>query len=67
MSAIRTNRERLVSQAVLGQVFGGGVAGQGVVVGDEVEALVLGLQLEVLAHGAEVVADVQPSGGLDTR
>lgn len=41
-------------------------AGEGVVVGDEVEALVLVLKLNVLLDGAKVVADVQGAGGLDT-
>ena len=36
----------------------------GVVVGDEVEALALVLQLDVLLDGAEVVAQVQLARGL---
>src|SRR5262249_1376352 len=39
--------------------------GQGVVVGDEVEALRLVLQSDVLLDGAEVVADVQLARRLD--
>ena len=38
--------------------------GQGVVVGDEIEALALVLQLDVLLDGAEVVAQVQLARGL---
>ena len=38
--------------------------GQGVVVGDEVEALALVLQGDVLLDGAEVVAQVQLAGRL---
>src|SRR5271169_4555301 len=46
---------------------GGGVGvvgGEGVPVGDEVEALVggIGLQLDPVLQGAEVVADVETSG-----
>jgi hypothetical protein len=37
-----------------------------VVVGDEVKALVLGLKLEMLTHRTEVVADMEPTRGLDT-
>ena len=39
--------------------------GQGVVVGDEVEALALVLQGDVLLDGAEVIAQVQLAGRLD--
>ena len=57
-----------------GLVLGGEVAirvprrpqrGQGVVIGDEVEAVALLLQLDVLLDRAEVVADVQLPGRLD--
>jgi len=48
-------------KAAPADLIGRGVAGQGVVVGDEVEALVLGLKRKVLAHSTEVVADMQPT------
>jgi hypothetical protein len=52
---------------VPGQVGRGGIAGKGVVVGDEVEAIVLGLKLKLLAHRPEEVAYMKPAGRLDTR
>ena len=33
-------------------------------IGDEIKAVVLGLELEVLAHCAEIVADVKSAGRL---
>jgi len=53
-------------EAALSEGVGRGVAGQGVVVSNEIEAFMLGLQLQVLVHRPEIVADVQPSRGLDT-
>jgi hypothetical protein len=50
---------------VLGQVGRGWIAGQGVVVGDEVEAVVFGLKLELLTHRPEEVAYMKPAGRLD--
>ncbi len=40
------------------------VAGKSVVVGDEIEAIMLGLELEVLAHCAEEVAYMKSAGRL---
>jgi len=37
------------------------IAGQGVKVGDEIKAIVLGLKLQVLTYCAEVIADVKPA------
>jgi len=41
-----------------------GVAGKGVKVGDEVKAIVLGLELEMLAHCAEKVTYMKSAGRL---
>jgi hypothetical protein len=38
---------------------------EGMIVGDEVEALMLVLELYVLLDGSEVVADVRRTGGLN--
>jgi hypothetical protein len=43
------------------------VAGKGVVVGDEIKAIVLGLEIEMLPHRAEEVAYVKPAGWLYAR
>jgi hypothetical protein len=43
------------------------IAGKGVVVGDEIKAIVLALELEVLTHCAEKVAYMQPAGRLYPR
>jgi len=43
------------------------VAGKGVVVGDEIKAIVLGLERQMLAHCAEEVAYVKPAGWLYAR
>jgi len=41
-----------------------GTAGQGVEISNEIETIVFGLESEVLAHCAEVVADVESAGRL---
>ena len=52
-------------RSALARGFGGVLGGrQGVVVGDEVEALTLVLQGDVLLDGAEVVAQMQLAGRL---
>jgi hypothetical protein len=43
------------------------VAGKGVVVGDEIKAIVLGLEIEMLPHRAEEVAYVKLAGWLYAR
>jgi len=43
------------------------VAGEGVVVGDEIKAFVLGLELQVLAHCTEKVADMKSARWLYAR
>jgi hypothetical protein len=43
------------------------IAGKGVVVGDEIKAIVLGLEFEVLPHRAEEVAYVKPTRWLYAR
>jgi hypothetical protein len=48
-------------------IVGRGVTGQGVIVGDEIKALVFGLEGKVLTHSAEIVADVQLAGWLYAR
>ena len=49
----------------LAQEGGIGRLGEGMQVGDEVEALVAGLQLDRRLHHPEVVADVQRAGRLN--
>ena len=48
-----------------GDVGGVRITGEGVVVGDEIEAIVLGLERKVLTHCAEVVADMELAGRLN--
>jgi hypothetical protein len=43
------------------------VTGKGVVVGDEIKAVVLTLELEVLTHCAEEIAYMQPAARLYPR
>jgi len=43
------------------------VAGKGMVVGDEIKTIVLGLQLEMLAHCAEEIAYMKSAGRLYAR
>jgi hypothetical protein len=52
---------------MLGNVRWLRVAGKGVEVGDEIEAIVLCLELEVLAHCAEKVTDVKSAARLYAR
>ncbi len=52
---------------MLGDVGWRRVAGQGVVVGDEIKAVVLGLEFEVLTHCAEEIAYMQPAARLYPR
>ena len=52
---------------MLGEVSRRGAACKGVVVGDEIKAVVFCLELEVLAHCAEEVSDMKPSGRLYAR
>jgi len=40
------------------------VTGKGVIIGDEIKTIVLGLELEVLARCAEKVAYMKPAGWL---
>jgi len=49
---------------VLSDIGWRGVAGKGVVVGDEVKAIVLGLEFEMLPYCAEEIAYVKPTGWL---
>jgi hypothetical protein len=43
-------------------VVGRRIAGQGVIVGDEIKAVVLSLEGKVLTHGAEIVAHMKLAG-----
>jgi len=43
------------------------VAGKRVEVGDEIKAIMLDLELQVLAHCTEKVADMKPAGWLYAR
>jgi hypothetical protein len=51
----------------LRDIFRSRIACQGVIVGDEVEAIVLGLKLELTSHSSEKIAYMKPAGRLDTR
>jgi hypothetical protein len=42
----------------------GRIRGQGMVVRDKIKAIVFRLELKVLAHSAEIVADMKPAGRL---
>jgi hypothetical protein len=52
---------------VLSDIGWGRIAGKGVVVGDEIKAIMLGLEFEMLPHRAEKVAYVKPTGRLYAR
>jgi hypothetical protein len=52
---------------VLSDIGRRGVAGKGVVVSNEIKAIVLGLEFEMLPHRAEEVAYVEPTGRLYAR
>jgi hypothetical protein len=49
---------------MLSNIGGRGVAGKGVKVGNEIKTIVLGLELEVLAHCAEKVTYMKSAGWL---
>jgi len=50
-----------------GDVGGVRIAGEGVVVGDEIETIVLGLKLKLAAHSTEEIANMKPTRRLYAR
>ena len=54
-------------KSIPGNVGGRWVAGEGVVVGDEIKAVVVGLELQVLTHCAKEIAYVKSAGRLYAR
>jgi hypothetical protein len=51
----------------LGNIPGSRIARQGMVIGNEVEAIVLNLQLKLPPHSSEKIAYMKPARRLDTR
>jgi len=45
----------------------GRIAGQGVIIGDKVKALMLSLKRKLLTHRPEKIAYMKPAGRLNTR
>jgi hypothetical protein len=54
-------------ESVLSNIIWGRIAGKGVVVGNKIKAIVLGLEFEVLAHCAEEITYVKPTRWLYAR
>ena len=67
LSLVEALRQKLDGRIQVGDLVSRRVAGKGMVVCDKIEAVVLILELQVLAHGAVIVAYVKLAGRLYAR